>query len=162
MTNINITTLIIYKGIGMTTDKDALDMFDMMDKAEEQRLVNYNHITYLLYLVSYFTAGLLWIVPIILNYLKRNDAKGTWLASHFTWQIHTFWYSIIGCVIGIAVMFFSAGSLGISAFTESQNLAVSSFLIFGMGALLFLLSILWHLYRIVRGWIALTNREGLS
>ena len=54
-----------------------------MTEQKYRGLVTYNHITYFLYIISYFTAGLLWIVPIIMNYVKRNDAKGTWLATHF-------------------------------------------------------------------------------
>lgn len=142
--------------------REIEDMADMLDEAAEQRLINYNHITYLLYLVSFFTAGIMWIVPIIMNYLKRNEAKGSWLYGHFSWQIKTFWYSIVGCVIGGFIMFFSAGSMGVGLLAESQNMAVGSIMLFGLGILLFVGSILWHLYRIVRGWIALTNREALT
>ena len=57
-----------------------------------QSQINYNHITYALALFSYFTAGLTWIIPIVMNYLKRDEARNTWLYSHFDWQIKTFWY----------------------------------------------------------------------
>ncbi|HAO60133.1 MAG TPA: hypothetical protein DCQ89_07440, partial [Psychrobacter sp.] len=40
----------------------------VISKQQEEALIRYNHITYLLYVLSYFTAGLLWIVPIIMNY----------------------------------------------------------------------------------------------
>ena len=66
-----------------------------MSDSKRRSLTTYNHITYLLYVISYFTAGLLWVVPIIMNYAKRHDADGSWLATHFDWQIKTFWYSII-------------------------------------------------------------------
>lgn len=59
-----------------------------------QSQISYNHITYALALFSYFTAGLTWIIPIVMNYLKRDEARNTWLYSHFDWQIKTFWYSI--------------------------------------------------------------------
>ena len=58
-----------------------------MSDDKRRSLTTYNHITYLLYVLSYFTAGLLWIVPIFMNYAKRRDADGTWLATHFDWQI---------------------------------------------------------------------------
>ena len=82
-------------------------------EADANALISYNHLTYFLYVVSYFTAGLLWIVPIVMNYLKRGEAQGTWLATHFDWQIKTFWYSIVFFLIGSAIVIFSLGGLGV-------------------------------------------------
>lgn len=48
-------------------------------------------VLYILYIAAIFSAGLLAIVALIINYVKRRDVEGTWLASHFTWQIRTFW-----------------------------------------------------------------------
>lgn len=138
------------------------DNLDAQEQAELYSLVNYNHISYLLYIVSFFTTGgLLWIVPIIMNYYKRKQANGTWLASHFDWQIKTFWYSILGVVVGCLLMFFSVGSIGISLFTESQELALGSLLTFVLGGFLALITVIWHLYRIIRGWIALANAKAV-
>lgn len=69
----------------------------MMSDNKRRSLITYNHVTYLLYVVSYFTAGLLWIVPIVMNYAKRHDADGTWLATHFDWQIKTFG-TVLSCL----------------------------------------------------------------
>ena len=65
----------------MTGDHINNPMSDNMNNKQSRSLVTYNHITYLLYVLSYFTAGLLWIVPIFMNYAKRRDADGTWLAN---------------------------------------------------------------------------------
>lgn len=127
---------------------------------EKQRsLVTYNHITYLLYIVSYFTAGLLWVVPIVMNYAKRHDADNTWLATHFDWQIKTFWYSIVLFAIGFILIGFAVGGLGISMIADSSNVAIGSILLTGLGLLIILFTFIWHLYRIVRGWIALTDNR---
>src|SRR5262249_55995820 len=41
-----------------------------------------------------------WIVGVVIDYIKRDDARGTWVESHFTWQIRTFWWSLLWAVIG--------------------------------------------------------------
>ena len=39
--------------------------------------------------------GVIGIVALILAYVKRSDAAGTWLASHYRWLIRTFWFSLL-------------------------------------------------------------------
>ncbi len=129
----------------------------LLTQKEQRSLITYNHITYLLYVISYFTAGLLWIVPIIMNYGKRRDAEGTWLATHFDWQIKTFWYSIVFFIIGTIIVTFALGGFGVSMFADSSNIAIGSFLLAGFGVLIMLFTFIWHLYRIIRGWIALAD-----
>ena len=131
----------------------------MNNNTDNQRsaLVTYNHITYLLYVLSYFTAGLLWIVPIFMNYAKRREADGTWLATHFDWQIKTFWYSIVWFVVGVGIITFARGSFGVSMMADSGNIAVGSVLLASVGFIIMGVTLIWHLYRIVRGWIALTD-----
>jgi uncharacterized membrane protein len=36
------------------------------------------------------------IIAVIINYVKRSEARGTWLESHFDWQIRTFWFALGG------------------------------------------------------------------
>ncbi|MGX8219822.1 DUF4870 family protein [Psychrobacter celer] len=131
-----------------------------MNSDKRRSLITYNHITYLLYVVSYFTAGLLWIVPIVMNYAKRHDADGSWLATHFDWQIKTFWYSIVWFVLGIVIIAFALGGFGVSMLTDSSNnMAIGSVLLAGVGLLIMLFTFIWHLYRVIRGWIALTDNR---
>lgn len=131
-----------------------------LSNSQQRSLIAYNHVTYLLYLVSYLTAGLLWIVPIAMNYGKRRDAEGSWLATHFDWQIKTFWYSIVWFVIGLIVVLFSLGGLGISTMmTQGSNIAMGSILTAGFGLLIIVFTVVWHIYRIARGWIALTDKR---
>ena len=47
-------------------------------------------VLYILYIIAIFTVGLLAIVALIINYVKRNDVKGSIFESHFEWQIRTF------------------------------------------------------------------------
>lgn len=130
-----------------------------ISKDQQQSLIRYNHITYLLYVLSYFTAGILWIVPIIMNYAKRQDANNSWLATHFDWQIKTFWYSIIMGVIGTVIVLFGLGGLGVGVFADSSNMAIGSTALVVLGGFICLFALIWHIYRIVKGWIALADNR---
>ena len=52
-----------------------------------------------------FIFGITYIIAVIINYVKKDDVKGTWLESHFTWQIRTFWYSLLFGIIGAITAF---------------------------------------------------------
>ena len=90
-------------------------------------------------IVGAFVFGVPSIIAVIINYVKRGEARGTFLESHFRWQIRTFWFALLWCVIG-GVLFFTF--VGIP-------LALAIF--FGTGV--------WAIYRIVRGWLALRDRK---
>src|SRR3989441_13156962 len=81
------------------------------------------------------------IIAIILNYAKRSEVHGTWLASHFRWQIRTFWFGALW--VGLCVLFVIA-TLGIGIFIAWIPLGVVG---------------LWFIYRIARGWLALMERR---
>jgi len=91
--------------------------------------------------VGAFLIGWPSIVAVILNYVKRSEARGTWLESHFRWQIRTFWFGALW--VGLCALFV--------IFT------------LGLGVLLVWLPLgivaLWFIYRVVRGWLALNNRQ---
>lgn len=89
-------------------------------------------ICYALYALS-CVIGITAIAAIIINYLKRDDVAGTWVASHFEWQIKTFWYGLAGAVVSWLLMFVLIG------FPLMIAVAV------------------WVIYRIVKGWLALAD-----
>jgi uncharacterized membrane protein len=82
--------------------------------------------------------GLLGIAGVVVCYVKRDEAAGTWVASHFTWLIRTFWYSLLWGVLGGIVF-------------------VLLFIVFLLGPLLAILiwgaAAVWVIYRVVRGWL---------
>ena len=83
------------------------------------------------------------IIAVIINYVKRSDVRGTWLESHFTWQIHTFWMALLWAVV-VAVVSFPL-----------------AFILVGIGtwvAGMFVLGV-WAIYRIVRGWLRLNAHQ---
>src|SRR5512145_2637220 len=90
-------------------------------------------------IVGAFVFGVPSIIAVVINYVKRGEARGTFLESHFRWQIRTFWFGLLWCVIG-AVLF--ATLVGIP-------LAVAVFFAAGV----------WAIYRIARGWLALRDRK---
>lgn len=79
-----------------------------------------------------------WIVGVVIDYVKREDARGTWLESHFRWQIRTFWWSLLWAVIGGVLLLVLIGWL---------VLAVAG---------------VWVLYRIVKGWLRLAEQRELA
>ena len=49
-----------------------------------------------MFIVTAFLTGWPSIIAIIINYVKRSDVRGTYLDSHFGWQLRTFWYAVLG------------------------------------------------------------------
>ena len=55
------------------------------------------------FVVTAFVTGWPSIIAVILNYVKRSEVRGTWLDSHFSWQIRTFWFALLWVVVGGSV-----------------------------------------------------------
>jgi len=91
------------------------------------------------FIVTAFLSGWPSIIAVIINYAKRSEVHGTYLDSHFGWQIRTFWYAVLWFVIGAVLI---ATILGMV-----------------IGVPLLLVAGLWVLYRIARGWITLADRK---
>jgi len=134
------------------TDSNTIDVTPMPSPG----LVNLAHLIYALHAIALFSgiatsatiigsfvSGLPSIVAVILNYVKRDAVRGTWLDSHFRWQIRTFWFAVLW-IIGL-------GLFAIPAFISVIGIPIFFALIGIMG--------LWVLYRIGRGWINLSNRQ---
>jgi uncharacterized membrane protein len=63
-------------------------------KADERQLITIATVVYALQAAG-FLFGITWIIAAIVDYVKRDDAAGTWLESHFRWQIRTFWWGLL-------------------------------------------------------------------
>ena len=83
------------------------------------------------------------IIAVVLNYVKRGEAHGTWLESHFRWQIRTFWYGLLWVALCILFVIFTLGVGILIAWLPLAFVGV------------------WFIYRIVRGWLALAERRAL-
>jgi uncharacterized membrane protein len=91
------------------------------------------------FIVTAFLTGWPSIIAIIINYVKRSDVRGTWLDSHFSWQLRTFWFALLWLVIGWFV------------FLTVLGIPVALAIWIGTG--------LWVFYRLIRGWLALLERK---
>ena len=89
------------------------------------------------FIVTAFVFGVPSIVAVVLNYAKRGEARGTFLESHFRWQIRTFWFTLLWCVIGGVLFATIVGAI----------VAIPLFVVVGI----------WVIYRVVRGWLALKD-----
>ena len=89
--------------------------------------------------VTAFLTGWPSIIAVIINYVKRSEVRATWLDSHFSWQIRTFWFALLWLVIGAI------------AFATVIGIPVAVVLWLGTG--------IWVLYRIIRGWMALGSQK---
>ena len=69
--------------------------------------------------VGSFLFGWPSIIAVILNYIKRGEARGTWLESHFRWQIRTFWFAVLWCLIG-GVLFITLVGIPIALVTAKH------------------------------------------
>ena len=119
-------------------------------------LVRITHIVYALHAVGLalgafgaasvigsFLFGWPSIIAVIINYVKRGEARGTWLESHFRWQIRTFWYALLWTVLAALI-----------------SLVLAPILIgFLTWPLLLVVLGLWAIYRIARGWLALRDGQ---
>jgi uncharacterized membrane protein len=90
-------------------------------------------------IVTAFLFGWPSILAVILNYVKRSDVRGTWLDSHFSWQIRTFWYSLLWLVVGLVL------------FVTVVGIPVAYVIWWVTG--------IWVLYRIIRGALALSSEK---
>ncbi|MDH3599928.1 MAG: hypothetical protein OEU26_09865 [Candidatus Tectomicrobia bacterium] len=89
--------------------------------------------------IGSFVGSLPSILAVLLNYAKRGDARGTWAASHYRWQIRTFWFALLWALVGWALVFTLVGVV--------------------VGVPILITLTLWLIYRIGRGWLRLRDRR---
>ena len=95
------------------------------------------HVVYGLYAASFFN-GVTAVIGVIIAYVKRGDVTGHWLATHYQWQIATFWWGLLLSVVG--------GVLTLVL----------------IGWLILLLAAVWFIFRIVKGWLRLGERRAIE
>ena len=106
-----------------------------MENAESEKSAKtLTTIIYALYAAS-FLVGVTAIVGIVMNYVKKEDVAGTFLESHFRWQIRTFWFGLLWGVLGAITMLILVGWVVLTA------------------------NGIWIIYRIVKGWLRLNENK---
>ena len=128
------------------------DPFAADSSAPREGLVTLTHVIYALHgfsaltgilssalVVTAFLSGWPSIIAVIMNYAKRGAARGTWLESHFRWQIRTFWFALLWLLAGFVPFITFIGI----------PVAIGIWIVTGV----------WVVYRIVRGWMALVEKK---
>jgi uncharacterized membrane protein len=124
----------------------------------DESLVTYTHVIYALHslsvllgivgtatVVGSFVGSLPSIVAVVMNYVRQSDARGTFLESHFRWQIRTFWFALLWLLVVWAV------SLPLFVILIGIPLLAVGLVATGI----------WIIYRVVRGWTALSSRRAM-
>jgi len=93
-------------------------------------------------IVGAFITGWPSLLAVIINYVTRRRVTGSWLESHWRWQLRTFWFAVLWA-LAAAMLFITL--IGIP---------FAWLLIVGTG--------LWVLYRVVRGWLVLLDRKAIA
>ena len=136
-----------------SNDQDSINQdAGPLAKQPSDSLITTTHVVYGLHAVSVligassiatvvgaFVFGIPSIVAVIINYAMQSEAKGTFLESHFRWQIRTFWFAALWALVAMML------------FITIIGIVVAYIVALGVG--------LWVIYRIARGWVALANRE---
>ncbi len=93
------------------------------------------------FIVTAFLSGWPSIIAVVISYVKRSEACGTFLESHFSWQIRTFWWALLWFAIGGLLIVTLIGAV--------------------IGVPLLIIVGIWVIYRIARGWLALLSKKPL-
>jgi uncharacterized membrane protein len=93
------------------------------------------------FIVTAFLTGWPSIIAVIINYVKRSDVRGTYVDSHFGWQIRTFWFALLWVVIMVVL--------------------IMTFVGIPLAWLIGVVVGLWVLYRIARGWWRLADGKAM-
>jgi uncharacterized membrane protein len=109
--------------------------YSLLSEEEQKSLKTLTVIVYVLQGVSFFVGGVTLIAAVIINYIKLEDVQGTWLESHFRWQIRTFWYFLLWLVIGITTAFVIVGFF------------------------ILIVNSIWFIYRVVKGGLRLSESK---
>ena len=104
----------------------------IIDEAQQEELKKYAYSVYILQALGFLTL-ITPVIGIIVNYIKEDDVRGSWLESHFRWQKATFWYGLLWALLGVLTQWIIIGWV---------VLCVLAF---------------WFIYRIARGWICLVD-----
>jgi uncharacterized membrane protein len=128
----------------------------MTTDARQASLLGWTHLIYALHafsivsgilgaasVIGSFLIGWPSLVAVVLNYVKRSEARGTWLESHFRWQIRTFWFGLISVLLCGALL---VVTLGLAILVVWLPLAVLT---------------IWFIYRVARGWRRLAAGEAM-
>ena len=114
------------------------DQRTVIDVAGPEQLESLRTVALAVYVLQAlsFLWGITAVIGVIVDYVKLDDARGTWLENHLRWQIRTFWWGLFWSVIGFGLIW-----------------------VFGLGFVVLGIVYIWTIYRVVKGWLKLTERK---
>lgn len=105
------------------------------------------HVVYLLHALAPFTVWLLAVVAVVIGFIKRDDVRGTHLESHYVWLGGAFWWALLWIAMAwIAFWVITLVTLGIGAIFMWLVPTIAYVVLF-----------VWYLYRVIRGWLRLSD-----
>lgn len=104
---------------------------------KEKNLKQIALVVYVLQALTFFS-GITAIAAVVINYVKLDDTIGTWIESHFRWQIRTFWLGLLWGIIGVIAC------------------------VIVIGVVILFIDLIWIIYRIVKGWLALNENKPIG
>lgn len=105
-----------------------------VDEKQAQQLTL---LVYILLSLGFFTGGVTWIAAVVINHVKQDSLIGSWYASHFRWQMRTFWFGVLWYAITAPLFLIVVGWFAWCGIT------------------------IWVVYRIVRGWLAFNENRAM-
>jgi len=108
---------------------------DIVDIDASQK--NIALLVYVLQGLGFFTGGVTYIIAIVINYIKLEEVRGTWLEGHFRWQMNTFWYGLLWSIVALL------------------------FWLILMGWLASAIVSIWMIYRIIKGALYLNDDKAI-
>ncbi len=115
--------------------------------APPESAIQITHITYALFALGLLSAGLIAVAGLVVAYIKRDDAPGSYLRAHFDWLISTFWWSVLWATLAWIFFFlFTLITLGIGIVIAWIPLTIVW---------------VWCAYRIIKGWLRLTEKRAV-
>ena len=131
----------------MNDDRDIIDV-NSSSSTEVEGLKAWGWVSYLLHLVVAVAAVLpgaqvsvlLLLIAVVIDLVKRDDARGTWQESHFSWRLRSVLWAIV--LYAVTFPFFL---LGLLIFNPA-----------------WVLISIWFLYRIVSGMIAMNKNRAIQ
>ncbi|WIO74171.1 hypothetical protein QP938_12855 [Porticoccaceae bacterium LTM1] len=110
-------------------------MNEQTQMLDEEQARNLTLAVYILQAAGFFVGGITWVAGVIINHIKQDSVQGTWYASHFRWQMRTFWFALLWLAVATPLIFVMIGFLGYAAVC------------------------IWVIYRIIRGWLNFNERR---
>ncbi len=99
-------------------------------------------IVYGLQILGILTGGIAWIIGVVINYVKKDDVKDTWIESHFEWQIRTFWIGLAWGIVSFILML--------------------TIVLIPLAFIIWIIVSIWIIYRVIKGLLDLLDNKALQ